>query len=165
VTVQISGYQDGPLAVFSDADIRYSQAINNNMHNIVDDNEQPTGHPGLGSRIKAGFGAFGPGAAARPGTILDPNDVSRQMPAIDDKMCAKYYGERIRVLSNKKKRQNVKYTMHKRWEPTLEFFRRHPFALQQVVAHSVSDKLISCKHQYSLIERIRWMISVKGDNV
>lgn len=157
--------QDALIKFVSSADMSgsdegYCQPIDKDVQNIVDDYEQPTRHPGCCIRIEARFGAFRPGRAAGPGAIFDPDHVSRQMPAINDKVSPKYHGEGIRILSDKEKRQNIKSAMYERCRRALDFFLRHPFALQKVITNGVSDKLISCKHQHPLIETSGWIVGV-----
>ena len=136
----------------SGPDIGYREAIDEDVHNIVDDDEQPARHPGGCSRIKARFGTVGPRRAVGPGTIFHPDNVSRQMPAINDEVSSEYHGEGVRILGDKEKRQNIKCAMNECRGRALEFFRRHPFALQKVITDGVSDKLISCEHQHPFIE-------------
>ena len=64
--------------------------------------------------MKSGFGAFRPGSAVRPRSILGPSNVASEVPAIYNEMCAADDGERISILCNEEKRQQVKDAMQKR---------------------------------------------------
>ena len=128
------------------AQVGYRQAVYQYVHDVIDDDDQPGGHPGRRVRMKAGFRTLGPRSAAGPGAILQPCDVACEVPAIDDEMCTAYDSERSDVLRDEEKRQQVKGAMHQRRERPLRLLQSHPLALQQVIANRVSYQLIDSKH-------------------
>ena len=130
----------------SGTDIGNRQAVDQDMHQVVDNDDQPARDPGRRIRIEPGRFAFGPGSAAGPGSILKPGNMPSKVPAIDDKMRASDHGERQRVLRDEQKREHVKNGMYECGKRTFRFLFGHPLALQQVVAHAVRNKLIDRKH-------------------
>ena len=94
------------------ADIGDRDAVNQYVHDVIDNDNEPASQPRRCVRVKPRFRAFGPGRAARPGTILQPGNMARQVPAIDDEMRATYDSERIDVLRYEEKWQKVEETMH-----------------------------------------------------
>lgn len=112
------------------ADISDRDAVYQDVHEIIDDDHEPAGQPYRRIRMKPGPGALGPGGAARPWSIFQPGNVTRQVPAINDEMCAAYDSKRVDILSYKKKRQDVKRAMHECGKRALCFLERHPLALQ-----------------------------------
>ena len=84
--------------------IRNRDAVYQDVHDIVDDDNEPAGQPGSRVRMKPGFGTFGPGCAAWPWPVFQPCNMTRQLPAINDEMRTAYNPERIDVLSYEKKR-------------------------------------------------------------
>jgi len=121
------------------ADIKNRDAVYQDVHNIIDDDNEPAGQPHWCVRTKPGFGAFGPGCATGPWPIFQPCDMTRQVPAINDKMGSAYDSKCVDILSNEKKWQDVKGAMHERGERPFCFLESHPLALQQVVANCVCD--------------------------
>lgn len=119
------------------ADIGYRQAIDQYVQDVVDNDDQPAGQPHRRVRVKPGSRTLGPGGAARPGPVLQPCDIPRQVPAINDEMRAADDGERSGILGDEEKRQKVKDTVHQRGDRALRFLDGHPLALQQVVANRV----------------------------
>ena len=122
-----------PLAEIIDRD-----AVYQDVHDIVDNDNEPASHPRRRVRMKAGFRAFGPWRAARPWPIFQPCNMTRQVPAINDEVRTAYDGERVDILSYEKKRQDVKCAVHECCERLFCFFEGHPLALQQVIANGVS---------------------------
>jgi hypothetical protein len=61
------------------------------------------------------------------------------MPAIDDEMGTRDNYERIWILCQEKKWQGVRQAMYEGRQRAFRFFRRHPFALQYVVADCVGN--------------------------
>ena len=120
------------------ADIGNRQAVYQYVHDVVDNDDQPAGHPGRRIWMKPGFRTFGPGSAAWPRPILQPCDMAREVPAINDEMRTANDSERIHVLRYEEKRQKVEDAMDQRRERPLRFFEGHPLALKQVVANCVS---------------------------
>ncbi len=98
------------------ADISDRQAVYQDVHEIIDDDDEPAGHPHWRVRMKTGFGTFGPGRAAWPWPIFQPCDMTRQVPTINDEMRSAYDGKRVDILSYEKKRQDVKGAVHERGE-------------------------------------------------
>ena len=86
------------------ANIGDREAVDQYVHDIVDDDDEPGGHPRWRVRMKPGFRTFGPGCASRPWPIFQPCDVPRQVPAVNDEMRTTYDSERIGVLRYEKKR-------------------------------------------------------------
>ena len=121
------------------ADISDRQAVDQNVQYVVDNDDQPASQPGLRVRMKTGLRTFGPGSTARPRPVLQPRDIARQVPSINDEMRAAYRGERIWILGYEEKRKQIKDAMHQRSDRPLRFLDGHPLALQQVVANCVSD--------------------------
>ena len=120
-------------------DISDRQAVYQYVHDVVDNDNEPAGHPGRRVRMKPGFRTFGPGCAARPRPIFQPCDMARQAPAIDDEMRTAYDSKRIDVLRYEEKRQKVKDAVHQRGERPFRLLEGHPLALKQVIANRVSD--------------------------
>ena len=89
--------------------------------------------------MKPGLPAFAPRRTSGPRAILGPGDVARKMPAIDDEMGARDNCERIGILCQEKKRQDVRQAMYEGRQRAFRFFRCHPFALQYVIADCVGD--------------------------
>jgi hypothetical protein len=100
-----------PLADISDCDAVYQY-----VHDVIDDDNEPAGQPRWCVRMKSGFRTFGPGRAAWPGPILQPRNMARQVPAIDNEMRTTYDSERVDVLRYEEKRQKVEEAMHERGE-------------------------------------------------
>ncbi len=121
------------------ADIRNRDAVYQDVHEIVDDDDEPAGHPHWRIRMKPGFGTFGPGRAAWPWPIFQPCNMTRQVPAINDEMRSAYDSKRVDILRDEKKRQDVKGAVHERGERAFCFLESHPLALQQVIANGVGD--------------------------
>ena len=119
------------------AQVGYRQAVYQYVHDVIDDDDQPGGHPGRRVRMKAGFRTLGPGSTTRPGTVLHPCDVARKVPAIDDEMRTAYDSERIDVLRDEEERQKVKNAMHQCRKRSFRLLQGHPLALQQVIANRV----------------------------
>ena len=121
------------------ADISDCQAVYQYVHDVVDNDNEPAGHPGRRVRMKPGFRTFGPGCTARPRPIFQPRDMARQVPAIDDEMRAAYDSKRVDVLRYEEKRQKVKDAVHQCGERPFRLLEGHPLALKQVIANRVSD--------------------------
>ena len=121
------------------ADIRNRDAVYQDVHEIVDDDDEPAGHPHWRIRMKPGFGTFGPGRAAWPWPIFQPCNMTRPVPAINDEMRSAYDSKRVDILRDEKKRQDVKGAVHERGERAFCFLESHPLALQQVIANGVGD--------------------------
>ena len=121
------------------ADIKNRDAVYQDVHDIIDDDNEPAGHPRRCVRMKPGFGTFGPGRAARPRPVFQPCNMTRQVPAINDEVRTAYDSKRVDILSYEEKRQDVKGAMHERGERPFCFLESHPLALQQVVANCVCD--------------------------
>ena len=119
-------------------DVRDCQAVYQDVHDVVDNKDEPTGHPGGCVRVKSGFRTFVPGRAAGPRPIFQPCDVTREVPAIDNEMRATDDGERIGVLCYEEKRQKVKDAVHQRSERPFRLLECHPLALQHVIANCMS---------------------------
>ena len=68
--------------------VGYRQAVDQDMHDVVDNDDQPGRHPGWRVGMKPGGRTFGPGSAARPRPIFHPRNVARQVPAIDNEVRA-----------------------------------------------------------------------------
>lgn len=119
------------------ADVRDRDAVHNYMHQIVDDHYKPTGQPCWRIRVEPGRRALGPRAAARPWTVFEPCHITRQVPAVDDKMGPANDGECVGVLRDEQKRNDVERTVHERGERTFCLLAGHPFTLQDIVAYSV----------------------------
>ena len=117
--------------------IRNRDAVYQDVHDIIDDDNEPAGQPGGRVRMKAGLRTFGPGCAARPRPIFQPCNMTRQGPAINDEMRTAYDRKRVDILSYEKKRQDVKGAVHERGERPFCFLEGHPLALQQVIANGV----------------------------
>jgi hypothetical protein len=96
------------------ADIGDRQAVYQDVHEIIDDDDEPAGHPHWRVRMKTGFGTFGPGRAAWPWPIFQPCNMTRQVPAINDEMRTAYDSKRVDILRDEKKRQDVKGAVHER---------------------------------------------------
>lgn len=122
------------------------QAIDHYMQDIVDNDDQPPGKPGRRVGPETCFTAFGPGCAPRPGPVLEPGNIARQVPAIDNEVRATNDGERIRVLRNQEERQQIEAAVDKGGKRASCLLARHPLALQQVVADRVGKELICSKH-------------------
>jgi hypothetical protein len=121
------------------ADIRNRDAVYQDVHEIIDDDNEPAGQPRWCVRMKPGFGTFGPGRAAWPWAIFQPCNMTRQVPAINDEMRTAHDSKRVDILSYEKKRQDVKGAVHERGERPFRFLEGHPLALQQVIANGVRD--------------------------
>ena len=121
------------------ADISDRQAVYQDVHDIIDDDNEPAGQPRWCVRMKPGFGTFGPGRAAWPWPIFQPCNMTREVPAINDEMRTGYDSKRVDILSYEKKRQNVKGAVHERGERAFCFLEGHPLALQQVITNGVGD--------------------------
>jgi len=119
------------------ADIIDCDAVYQDVHDIIDNDNEPAGQPGSRVRMKAGFGTFGPGRAAWPWPIFQPCNMTRQVPAINDEVRTAYDGERVDILRYEEKRQDVKGAVHERGERPFCFLEGHPLALQQVIANGV----------------------------
>lgn len=117
------------------ADIGDCQSVYQDMHDVIDNYDEPAGHPHWCIRMKAGFRTFGPGRAAGPRAIFQPRNVTCQVPAIDDEVRTANNGERIDVLRYEEERQNVEEAVHQRSQRPLRFLEGHPLALQQVIAN------------------------------
>jgi hypothetical protein len=128
------------------ADICDRKAIYQYVHYIIDNDNEPAGHPHWRVRMKTGFRTFGPGRTAWPRPIFQPCNMTRQVPAINDEMRTAYDSERVDVLRYEKKRHKVEEAVHQRGERPLRFLVGHPLALKQVVANRVSNQLIDSKH-------------------
>ncbi len=120
------------------AHISDRQTVYQYVHDIVDNDDEPAGHPCRRVRMKPGFRTFGPRRAAWPRPIFQPCDMARQLPAIDDEMRTANDSERIGVLRYEEERQKVKDTVHQCGERPFCLFDGHPLALQQVIANGVS---------------------------
>ena len=94
------------------ADIGDRESVDQDVHDIVDDDDEPGGHPGRRVRMKPGFRTFGPGRASRPWPVFQPRDMPRQVPTINDEMRTAYDSERIGILCYEEKRQKVKDAMY-----------------------------------------------------
>jgi len=121
----------------SRSNVGYRGAIDQDMQQVVDDDDEPACHPGRRIGSKSRRLALGPRPASRPGSVLDPCNVSGQVPTIEDEMCPADNGKRVGVLRNEKKRQNVKDTVHEGGKRAFGFLASHPLTLQQVVAYPV----------------------------
>lgn len=119
------------------ADIHDRDAVHNYVHHIVDDHHEPTGQPRRRSRVEPGRRALGPRAATRPWTVLKPRHITRQVPAVDDKMGPANNGQCVRVLRDEQKRNDVEGAVYKRSERTFCLLAGHPFTLQDIVAYGV----------------------------
>ena len=113
--------------------------VDQDVHQVVDYDDEPAGDPGRSIGSKARGLALGPRPATRPGPVLEPCDVTGQVPAIEDEMRSPDNGKRVRVLCNEKKRQNVKDAVHESGKRALCFLASHPLTLQKVVAYPVSN--------------------------
>lgn len=120
------------------ADISDRQAVYQYVHDIVDNDDEPAGHPCRRVRMKPGFRTFGPGRAARPRPIFQPCDIACEVPAIDDEMRTTDDSKRIDVLRYEEKWQKVKDAMHHCGERPLRLLDGHPLTLKQVIANRVS---------------------------
>lgn len=114
-------------------------AVDQNVQQVVDNDDEPAGHPGRRIGSKSGRLALGPRPASGPGPVLEPSDVTGQVPAIEDKMRPPDNSNRIRVQRNEKKRQNVKDAVYESGKRAFRFLASHPLTLQQVVAYPVSN--------------------------
>ena len=94
------------------ADIKNRDAVYQDVHDIIDDDNEPPGQPHWCVRTKPGFGTFGPGCAAWPWPIFQPCDMTRQVPAINDEMGSANDGKRQWVLRQEKKRDQVEQAVH-----------------------------------------------------
>ena len=94
------------------ADISDRQAVYQYVHDVIDNDNEPAGHPGWRIRVKPGFRTFGPGRAAGPRSILQPRNVACQVPSIDDEVRTGNNSERVEVLRYEEKWQNVDETVH-----------------------------------------------------
>jgi len=121
------------------ADISDRQAIYQYVHYIIDNDNEPAGHPRWRVRMKPGFRTFGPGRAAWPWPILQPCNMTRQVPAINDEMRAAYDSEGIDVLRYEKKGHKVEEAVYQCGERPLRLLHGHPLALQQVIANRVGN--------------------------
>lgn len=121
------------------ADISDRQAVYQDVHDIIDDDNEPAGQPRWCVRMKPGLGTFGPGRAAWPRPIFQPCNMTREVPAINDEMRTGNDRKRVDILSYEKKRQDVKGAVHERRERAFCFFESHPLALQQVISNGVGD--------------------------
>ena len=127
-------------------DIPDCEPVNQDMYEVVDDDNQPACDPGRCVRIESRLRTFRPRPPTGPWTILDPREVTGQVPTIDDKVRAADNCERQWVLRNEKKRQDVEDAMHGCCQRTLRFLAGHPLTLQKVVAYPVSYQLVDRKH-------------------
>ena len=118
--------------------VRNRQAVNQNVHDVVYDYDEPCCHPGRRVRTEACRPAFGPGRTAGPWPVLQPRDVARELPAIDDEMSSAYYRECGGILRNEQEGNQVEETVHQRRPGTLRLLDGHPFTLQYVIAYGVS---------------------------
>jgi len=117
------------------ADISDRQAVYQYVHDVIDNDNEPAGHPRRRVRMKPGFRTFGPGRTAGPRAIFQPRNVARKVPAIDDEVRTANNGERIDVLRYEEKRQKVEEAVHQCSQRPLRFLEGHPLALQQVIAN------------------------------
>ncbi len=122
----------------SACEIRDREAVDQDVHQVVDDDNQPARSPGRRIRVVARRLAFRPRFAAWPRPVLDPRHVTREMPAIDDEVRTEDHRERRRVERNEEKRKQVKDTVHERRERASGFLAGHPLTLQKVVTYPVS---------------------------
>ena len=134
------------LAGPGSADIGNRQRVDDDVHQVVDNDDQPRSDPRRGFRVEAGCPALRPRPAAGPGAILQPRDLPGKVPAVDDEVRAADDEEGHRVLRNEQERQHVEHAMHGRSQRALRLLARHPFTLQQVVTDSVGNELIDGKH-------------------
>ena len=121
------------------ADISDRQAVYQYVHEVVDNDDEPTGQPRWRVRMKTGLRTLGPRCATRPRPVFQPCDMARQVPAINDEMCTPDDSEGIDVLRYEKKRQEVKGTVDQCGERLFRLLGGHPLALQQVITNRVSD--------------------------
>lgn len=129
------------------ADIGDGKRVDDDVHEIVDDDDEPRGNPRRGFGVKPGRLALRPGTTARPWSILQPCNLTRKVPAIDDEMRSADHNNGQGVLRNKQKREHVESTVHKCSQRALCFLASHPLALQQVIANPVGYKLIDSEHE------------------
>lgn len=128
-------------------DIGDRKAVDHDVHDVVDDYDEPCRQPRRRILVKSGLSALVPGRTAGPRSILDPRDVSRQVPAINDEMGATDHSERGGILRDKQKRQEIEQAMYQRWQRTFSFLNSHPLALQYIVADGVGNYLINGEHE------------------
>ena len=123
----------------SRSNVRNRGAVDQDVQQVVDNDDEPAGDPNRCIGSKPRCLALGPWPASRPWPVLEPSDVTGQVPAIEDEMRPPDNGKRVRVLRNEKKRQNVKDAMHESGKRAFCFLASHPLTLQQVVAYRVSN--------------------------
>ena len=123
----------------SRSNVRNRGAIDQDVHQVVDNDDEPAGDPDRRIGSKSRRLALGPRPASGPGPVLEPCDVTGQVPAIENEMRPPDNGKRVRVLRNEKKRQNVKDAVQESGKRAFCFLASHPLALQQVVAYPVSN--------------------------
>lgn len=121
------------------ADISDRQAVYQYVHEVVDNDDEPTGQLCRRVRMKPGLRTLGPRRATRPRPVFQPCDMARQVPAINDEMRTADGSEGIDVLRYEKKRQRVKGKVEQCGERLFRLLGGHPLALQQVIANRVSD--------------------------
>jgi len=121
------------------ADISDREAVYQYVHEVVDNDDEPTSQPRWRVRMKACLRTLGPRCATRPRPVFQPCDMARQVPAINDEMCTPDDSEGIDVLRYEKKRQEVKGTVDQCGERLFRLLGGHPLALQQVITDRVSD--------------------------
>jgi len=120
-------------------DISDRETVYQDVHDVIDDDDEPTGQPWRCVRMIPGLRTFGPGRAARPRTILQPCNMTRQVPAIDNEMCPTNNRERVDILRNEEEWQKVEKAVDQCGERPLRFLDGHPLALQQVIANRVGN--------------------------
>lgn len=118
--------------------IRDRKTIDQYVHQVVNNDDQPAGSPFRRVRVVSRRLAFRPRPAARPWPVLYPRNVAREVPAIDHEVRSADHRERRRVERNKEKRNKVKNAVHERRERAPSLLACHPLTLQQVVTYPVS---------------------------
>ena len=124
--------------MFSARYIRDSKTVDQYVHQVINDDNQPASGPLGCIRIVSRRLALRPRPATRPGPVLYPRDMPRKVPAIDYEVGAADHRERRGVERNKEKRNQVKDAVHESRKRASSLLACHPLTLQKVVAYPVS---------------------------